>query len=157
MLCDFNLKVDIYTQQVGRNLPKPTLWLLHRFLVLSEISTWSLIYSNTRTRYTSLAPSQIPDWIQNTVDRLQRTSWQSTYLHPRNDHPIKKQNIFHKIQWRTCPEGSKIQAWYFWQACIRSVWASGMELLAEGNWVMWWNWSIQAKPKDSSFCQMSLL
>ena len=33
-----------------------------------------------------------------------------------------------KIQWRTCPEGSKIQAWYFWQACIR---ASGMEMLAK--------------------------
>ena len=82
---------------------------------------------------TSLASSQIPDWIQNTVDRLQRTSGQGTYLHPRNDHPIKKQKIFHTIQWRTCPEGSKVQAWYFWQACIRSVWASGMELLAKGN------------------------
>ena len=88
---------------------------------------------NSCTRYASLASSQIPDWIQNTVDRLQRTSWQGTYLHPRNDLPIKKQKIFHKIQWRTCPEGSKIQAWYFWQACIRSVWASGMELLAKGN------------------------
>ena len=76
---------------------------------------------------------QIPAWIQNTVDRLQRTSWQGTYLHPRNDHPIKKQKIFHEIQWRTCPEGSKIQAWYFRQACIPSVWASGMELLAKGN------------------------
>ena len=63
---------------------------------------------------------QIPDWIQNTVDRLQRTSWQRTYLHPRNDHPIKKQNIFHKIQWRACPEGSIIQAWYFRQRYIRS-------------------------------------
>ena len=107
---------------------------------------------NSRTRYASLASSQILDLIQNTFDRLQRTSWQGTHLHPRNDHPIKKQKIFHKIQWRTCPEGSKIQAWYFRQACIRSVWASGMELLAKGNWVMWWNWSIQAKPKDSSFC-----
>ena len=68
---------------------------------------------NSCTRYASLASRQIPDWIQNTVDRLQRTSWQGTYLHPRNDHPIKKQKIFHKIQWRTCPEGSKIQAWYF--------------------------------------------
>ena len=68
---------------------------------------------NSRIRYASLASSQIPDWIQNTIDRLQRTSWQGTYLHPRNDHPIKKQKIFHKIQWRTCPEGSKIQAWYF--------------------------------------------
>ena len=46
---------------------------------------------NSCTRYASLASSQIPDWIQNTVDRLQRTSWQGTYLHPRNDHPIKKQ------------------------------------------------------------------
>ena len=63
---------------------------------------------NSCTRYPSLASSQIPDWIQNSVDRLQRTSWQGTYLHPRNDHPIKKQKIFHKIQWRTCPEGSKI-------------------------------------------------
>ena len=44
---------------------------------------------NSCTRYASLASSQIPDWIQNTVDRLQRTSWQGTYLHPRNDHPIK--------------------------------------------------------------------
>ena len=68
---------------------------------------------NSRTRNASLASSQIPDWIQNTVDRLQRTSWPGTYLHPRNDHPIKKQKIFHKIQRRTCPEGSKIQAWYF--------------------------------------------
>ena len=41
---------------------------------------------------------------------------------------------------------------YFRQACIRSVWASGMELLAKGNQVMWWNWSIQAKPKEDSFC-----
>ena len=88
---------------------------------------------NSCTRYPSLASSQIPDWIQNTVDRLQRTSWQGTYLHPRNDHPIKKQKIFHKIQWRTCPEGSKIQAWYFREACIRSIWASGMELFAKGN------------------------
>ena len=88
---------------------------------------------NSRTRYASLASSQIPDWIQNTVDRLQRTSWPGTYLHPRNDHPIKKQKIFHKIQRRTCPEGSKIQVWYFWQACIRSVWTSGMELLAKEN------------------------
>ena len=88
---------------------------------------------NFCTRYASLASSQIPDWIQNTVDRLQRTSWQGTYLHPINDHPIKNQNIFHKIQWRTCPEGSKIQAWYFRQACIRSVWVCGMELLAKGN------------------------
>ena len=63
---------------------------------------------NSCTCYPSLASSQIPDWIQNTVDRLQRTSWQCTYLHPRNDHPIKKQKIFHKIQWRTCPEGSMI-------------------------------------------------
>ena len=88
---------------------------------------------NSCTRYPLLASSQIPDWIQNTVDRFQRTSWQGTYLHPRNDHPIKKQKIFHKIQWRTCPEGSKIQAWYFRQACIRSIWASGMELFAKGN------------------------
>ena len=109
---------------------------------------------NSCTRYASLASSQIPDWIQNTVDCLQRTSWQGTNLHPRNDHPIKKQNIFLKIQWRTCPEGSKIQAWYFRQACIRSIWASGMELLAKGNKVMWWNWRIQGKPKDSSFCQI---
>ena len=91
---------------------------------------------NSCTRHVSLASSQIPDWIQNTVDRLQRTSWQGTYLHPRNDHPIKKQKIFHKIQWRTCPEGSKIQAWYFRQACIRSIWASGMELFAKGNYAM---------------------
>ena len=88
---------------------------------------------NSCTRFASLASSQIPDWIPITVDRLQRTSWQGTYLHLRNEHTIKKQNIFHKIQWRACLEGSKIQAWYFRQACIRSVWASGMELLAEGN------------------------
>ena len=31
-------------------------------------------------------------------------------LHPTNDHPIKKQKIFHDIQWNICPEGSKIQA-----------------------------------------------
>ena len=91
---------------------------------------WSL---NSRPCYASLASSQILNWIQNTVHRLQRTSWQGPYLRPRNDHPIKKQKIFHKIQWRMWPEGSKIQAWYFWQACIRSVWASGMELLAKGN------------------------
>ena len=73
----------------------------------------------------SLASSQIPDWIQNSVDRLQRTSWQGTYLHPRYDHPIKKQT---KVL-----EGSEIQTWFFRQAYIRSVWASGMELLAKGN------------------------
>ena len=33
----------------------------------------------------------MPDWIKNTIDRLQRTSWKGTYLHPRNNHPIKKQ------------------------------------------------------------------
>ena len=41
----------------------------------------------------------------------------------------KAKKYSHKIQWRMCPEGSKIQAWYFWQACIRSVLASGMELI----------------------------
>ena len=30
-------------------------------------------------------------------------------------------------------EGYKIQAWYFWQAYIRCVWASGMEMLAKQN------------------------
>ena len=89
--------------------------------------------TNSCTHYASLVSSQLPDWIQNTVDRLQRTSWQGTYLHPRNDHPIKKHKIFHKIQWKMCPDISKIQAWYFQQACIRSVWASGMESLAKGN------------------------
>ena len=44
-----------------------------------------------------------------------------------------------------CREGSKIQARYFRHECIRSVWASGMELLAKGNQVMQWNWSIQAE------------
>ena len=44
---------------------------------------------NSCTRYASLASSQIPDWIQNTIDRLQRTLWQGTYLHPRNDPPSK--------------------------------------------------------------------
>ena len=50
-------------------------------------------------------------WIEfkKNVDRLQRTLWQGTYLHPRNDHPIKKQKLFHKIQWRTYPEGSKFK------------------------------------------------
>ena len=43
----------------------------------------------------------------------------------------QKEKILHKIQWRTYPEGSKIQAWYFRQGCIHSVWASGMELLAK--------------------------
>ena len=65
---------------------------------------------NSCTRYASLASSQIPDWIQNTVDHLQGAPWQGTYLHPRNNRPIKKQTIFLKIQWRTCPESSKIQA-----------------------------------------------
>ena len=45
------------------------------------------------------------------------------------DHPIKKQKIFHEIQWSMYPEGSKVQAWYFRQACIYSALASGMELL----------------------------
>ena len=58
-------------------------------------------------------------------------AWQGTYLHPRNYHPIKKERIFHKIRWRTCPEVSKFQARYFRQACIRSVWGSGMELLGK--------------------------
>ena len=44
---------------------------------------------NSCTRYASLASSQILDWIQNAVDHLQRTSWQGTYLHPKNDHPSK--------------------------------------------------------------------
>ena len=30
-----------------------------------------------------------------------------------------------------CSEGSKIQAWHFSQVYIRSVWASGMEMLAK--------------------------
>ena len=86
---------------------------------------------NSCTRYALLASSQVLNWIQNTDDRLQRTSWQGTYLHPRNEPPITKQKIFHKIQWITCAEGSKIQAWYILQACIRSAWTSGMELLAK--------------------------
>ena len=65
--------------------------------------------------------------------------------------PPKKQKIFHKIKWSICPEGSKIQAWYYRQACISNVWASGFELIAKGNWIMWLNWSIEAKLKDSSF------
>ena len=86
------------------------------------------------TRYASLAFScQIPDWIQNAVDHLQRISWQGTWLHPGNDDSNKNQTIFHKIQWCLCLEGSKFQAWYFRQACIHSVWASGMELLTKGN------------------------
>ena len=44
---------------------------------------------NSCTRYASLASNQIPDLIQNTIGRLQRTSWQGAYLHPRNDHPSK--------------------------------------------------------------------
>ena len=44
---------------------------------------------NSCTRYASLTSSQIPDWIQNTVDRLRRTSWQGTYLHPRMITPSK--------------------------------------------------------------------
>ena len=32
-----------------------------------------------------------------------------------------------------CPEVSKIQAQYFRQTCIRSVWVSGMELFAKEN------------------------
>ena len=43
--------------------------------------------------------------------------------------PSKKQKIFYEIQWSMRPEGSKIQARYFRQACIRKVGASGMELL----------------------------
>ena len=35
-----------------------------------------------------------------------------------------------------CPEGSKFQAWYFRQAFIRSIWASGMELLPNYGYVM---------------------
>ena len=102
-------------------------------LLFTKTTSQRVCNSLMNGRYALLASSQIPDWIQNTVDHLQRTSWQGTYLHPRNDYPIKKQKIFHKIQWRTCLEGSKIQAWYFRQACIHSIWASGMELLAKGN------------------------
>ena len=47
-----------------------------------------------------------------------------------------------------CPEDSKIQTRYFWQACICGVWASGMELLAKRDKVMWWNWSIPANLKN---------
>ena len=65
--------------------------------------------------------------------------------------PSKKQKIFYEIQWSMRPEGSKIQARYFRQACIRRVWASGMELLAKENKVMRWNLSVQANPKDSYF------
>ena len=53
-----------------------------------------------------------------------------TYIQEMIVPPKKK---LHKIQWRTCPEGCTVQAWYFQQARIRSVWASGMELLAIGN------------------------
>ena len=91
------------------------------FLSQEATCTITCIYYKPDWLLQQFASSQIPDWIHNTVDRLQRTSWQGTYLHPRNDHPIKKQKIFYNIQWRTCPEGSKIQAWYFRQACICSV------------------------------------
>ena len=57
---------------------------------------------NSCTRYVSLASSQIPDLIQNTGDRLQRTSWQSTHPHSRNDHPIKKQKIFPRDPMKGC-------------------------------------------------------
>ena len=46
---------------------------------------------------------------------------------------ITPSKIFHEIQWGMYPEGSKIPARYFRQACIRSLWASGMEFLASGN------------------------
>ena len=40
---------------------------------------------------------KITDWIQNAIERLQKTSWQGTYLYPINYQSIKKQKIFHKI------------------------------------------------------------
>ena len=39
----------------------------------------------------------------------------------------------------------------FRKACIRSVWASVVPLFAKENYVMRWNWSIQASPKNTSF------
>ena len=140
-----NPRARLYMHLLQARLTTATVWSMDYLTISSRNSSVckhscqtssqseEIWLHNSRTRYASLASSQIPDWIQNTVDRLQRTSWPGTSLHPRNDHPIKKQRIFHKIQRRTCPEGSKIQAWYFWQACIRSVWTSGMELLAKGN------------------------
>ena len=77
---------------------------------------WS--HNSPRIRYASLASGQISFFIQNIVDHLQRTSGQGTLQHPRNDHLIKKQKILHEIHWCMCPDGSKIQARYFRQACI---------------------------------------
>ena len=64
---------------------------------------------------------------------------------PKKWSPFKKQKKFHEIQWSMSPECSKIQARYFRQGCIRSVWASGMELFANVNQLMRLNWNIQAK------------
>ena len=36
------------------------------------------------------------------------------------------------MQWRMCLEDLKIQARYFREACIRSVWAPVMEMFAKG-------------------------
>ena len=79
-------------------------------------------------------PSLLYPWLQRdlvwkgTMDIIHWTVWHG----PLEWTPHQKQVIFHKIQRRPSPEGSKIQAWYFRQACIRRVWASGMELLAKG-------------------------
>ena len=51
-------------------------------------------------------------------------------------------------------EGSKIPAQYFRQACIFSVWTSGMELPAKWIKVMLWNQSFQGKLKYSNFHQI---
>ena len=70
---------------------------------------------------------------KNIVDHLQQTSWQNTWLHPRNDHPIKEQ-IFHDIQWSLCSEDSKIQARHFrkrvFAVCGPLVWISCQRKLA---------------------------
>ena len=80
------------------------------FSILENIIAW-LMHSLRFTAFQSNTGSNSKHcWSSS------KTSWQDTNLHPRNDHPIKKQVIFHKIQWWTCPEGSKIQAWYLRQA-----------------------------------------
>ena len=55
------------------------------------------------------------------------------------------------IETLTCRKNKQIDIEKFKQACISSVWASAMELLAKWNKVMWWNLNIYAKPKDSIF------
>ena len=94
---------------------------------------------NSHPCYTSLASSQIPNWIQNTPDRLQRTSCKGSSHMQEMITPSKSRRYSvrsHEGSVRS--EGSKIQARQARQECIRSAWASGIELLVEGKSVIRW-------------------